>query len=180
MAVTYFGKQDGVDIYNFLGSGEVKWRTASYTCPGAGAQNIKELAAHIFGAGGNILVGVYDTSNNLIVEGNAQKVAAAGWVTWSDAELTWSVGTTLTGGVEYVLVVSSDANPGAYGLTGQGNGTGKRVNADWTAGMNDPLPAGDNDTEHPNVRCGVEPAAVSDKIGAKSIRLHEHIHIFGR
>ena len=161
MAITYFGYQAGASITTL--SAALGRTVAGYVCPGSGAQTVKELAVELdTGSAGNLLLGIYTTGGDLVVEGTAEKDSAipAGWLTWTDAELTWHIGTTLTGGTTYVLAIASE---GTFykGLqtTGLANGTWHYNFGDYSNGLPDPEPAGNDFTIEMNIRCGVEPAA---------------------
>jgi hypothetical protein len=165
MAITYFGNCDpstgaGTGASYQTGASELEWFVAGYACPGSGPQDIKTLGAECAYGTGNIRLGIYD-GTTLVVETNSEKAAGTGaraWTSWDNTELTWAVGTTLTGGKTYIIVVAGDANYGPFG-TNVVSGAGKYYAGDYTGGMIAILPAGSNFTNQQNVRCGVEAAA---------------------
>jgi len=166
MATTYFGYCDpdtgapsGIVTCNT--GQEIDWITAGYACPGTGSQNVITLGVyHESGSAVNVNLAIY-AGTTLIAYGTSKKTAVItqSWTSWSNAELTWVVGTTLTGGTTYKLVLASASNSSPGGTTGLASGTSKYQGGDYTDTPASPLPAGTNYTHEISIRCGVEPAA---------------------
>jgi hypothetical protein len=166
MATTYFGYCDpdtgaGTGTEKIYMNDEIYWATAGYACPGSGSQNVVSIGVELNESGGNFRVGVY-SGTTLIVEANVEKSkVGGGWLEWTAAasELTWHVGTALTGGTTYKILVTTDTNSAFTGSTGRPANTLSYASGDYTAGMPDPSPAASTYTYEPNLRCGVEAAA---------------------
>jgi hypothetical protein len=141
-----------------------------YTCPGTGLQDVKELGAYCYrDQTGHIRMAIYDTSLNFICQGSAELDVATvtpanGWlshVAFTDVGGS-AISPQLTGGVEYVLSISSDSSgPNVYQDTVTAGY--ERFSYDYTDSTGG-FPADltlerTTDTREWNVRCGVEAAA---------------------
>ncbi len=172
MSLTYFGNcnsstgvGNGVDSIN-TGS-EMDWIAAGYVCPGSGNQTLKKMGVQARSAGTYVLMGIYNSGGNLVAHSTAKKqtllcdnASDNVWTEWDDTEITWDIGSSLTGGSTYRLVVAFASNPGVWGTGSQANGTSKYVAGDVTnTGMPSTLPAGSDYTQLLNIRAAVEPAA---------------------
>ena len=165
MATTYFGYCDPdtgapSETTSINLNDELYWGHNGYVCPGTGAQAIVDFGIYTQ-TGGNILVAIYNASDQLVVSGTSEKAKSgtSGWLLWVPGELTWSIGTALTGGATYTIAVTSDAAVNILGGTSRPAGSLAYTSGDYTAGMPDPLPSHSLYTYEPAARCGVEPAA---------------------
>ena len=164
MATTYFGYCDpdtgvGTGTTNLNSYAEIDWVAAGYVCPGSGSQNIITLGVETLVVGYYTRVAIYDAANDLVVEANAKKAAVAfAWVSWTAAELTWYVGTALTGGATYRIAVTCSGNCGIMGTVI--SSSERYIAGDHTdSGFDAILGAGSIYQDTYNLRCGVEPAA---------------------
>lgn len=167
MAITYFGFQTGVTVSAGL-SAALGRAAAGYACPGTGAQTVKALefkTEWTTEASTEISMGIYPAGGggNLICETTAKKftglTATPVWVGWNNTEITWYVGTTLTGGTTYVLAIASDATIYPQCTESLPNGTWHYNFGDVAGALTTPEPAGNDHTTEVDLRCGVEPAA---------------------
>jgi hypothetical protein len=171
MSLTYFGY---CDPSTGVGTGQASlntgafmdWVTAGYACPGTGNQTLKKIGIQTRSADVYALVGIYNTSNQLVCHATSRKLsllcdtaAEDIWTEWDDTETTWVIGTTLNGGDTYILVAAFAGNTGIWGTASQPSGTSKYINGDVTStGMPSTLAAGTSYTQLLNIRAAVEPA----------------------
>jgi len=160
MAITYFGYQDGVATSPST-SALIGFADAGYVCPGAGAQNLRELGVeYAQSQAGNVRMGLYDMANpgNLVVEADSVKtIDGAGWLTF--ISFTWHVGITLTGGATYRIGWCASGATYPYKTVDVPGDTWSYKFGDYTAGLPDPEPATLAAALEVNLRAGVEPAA---------------------
>lgn len=166
MATTYFGYCNsstgaGTGTVHCGFADKTDWTTAGYACPGTGNQTLVTLGIEADAAGGgNLRMAIYSGTALICYAGGTEKASIVGWLSWTNAELTWVVGTTLVGGTTYKLVFTSDANTGALGTGGLPADTMRYLANDYTgSAWPDPIAAGTGYTTEYNIRCGVEPAA---------------------
>lgn len=165
MATTYFGYCDpstgaGTGT-TYIYPQKFELFAAGYTCPGTGSQTVIDLSAETSDSpGSNFNMGIYNAAGNLVVEGTAEKACAypTAWVTWGASDLTWHIGTTLTGGATYRIAYAAGGSNRCMGTDGQPSGTSLYVDTDYSGGLPATLPSLSNDTIIVNLRCGVEPA----------------------
>jgi hypothetical protein len=137
----------------------------SYLCPGSGTQNVQELSAYV-GVSGNVKLAIYSNDySTLIGQGAAETAVSTGpaWQGHMTAAAMATNPTQLTGGVEYVLVMTLDSNNTTIYNTAAGDsvcqysGTG----SDYT-GSTFPTPLGGSwgtsGYAEWCIRCGVDAA----------------------
>lgn len=169
MATQYFGYCDpstGAGIgatTEYAGQNELNWRDSGSgvvgtdTCPGTGSMSIITMGCETGYTNFNVGMGLYDYDGNLIVYTTSFKQGIEGdWVSWNNSELTWVVGTTLTGGTDYHIAFITDAASSFLG------GVNASYYCQRTAAGNATFPAdlptGTQGQEYFNVRVGVDTA----------------------
>jgi hypothetical protein len=161
MAIEYFGNNaNGTDAQSPNGSA---WSNDNvniiYTCPGSGTMDVKELGARVYtGSTGNIRMAIYDTSKNLICQGNAEidvNGSGSNWV--SHTSFTGTA--QLTGGTAYLLVITADSSNVSCWDDTVTSGYIIRETGELTGGFSATLTLGSNDVRKWCIRCGVEAAA---------------------
>ena len=119
MAVTYFGlNENGASAQK--PNADTHWNNPAeivYTCPGAGAQDIKELGARVYeGSTGYIRLAVYETDGTFICQGSAQlDTEPQGDTNWLSHTAFTNVGgdpisPQLTGGTAYIIAIAGDGD----------------------------------------------------------------------
>lgn len=138
----------------------------TYACPGSGTQQLVELSAYVKHQDGytpgNLRVAIYDTSKNLIAQGNAEVLV-------SDTTLGWKghIGAAnidpnpcnLTGGVSYIFAFTRDSAYTYDYYRTLTSGTLYATSADYTGGFPDPITVSTSLGRSYSVRGGVEAAA---------------------
>ena len=122
----------------------------TFQCPGTGTQVVKEISADIklISGSSNMRCAIFSNdSGTLIAQGNSAVAVAGAADSWqghlTQASITPNPA-TLTGGTNYVLVVSVSAGPGTVG-TDHADSTAnsfKFDNVDRSGGYGATLPAG--------------------------------------
>src|SRR5258708_5241735 len=170
MATTYFGLCDsagnptGAAAGN-TGGAETDWNgTQTYTCPGSGSQTIVEISADLKNVTNyNVRLAIYNTAGmTLIAQGTAAVAVSGAADSWQghigQANITPNP-VTLTGGTNYLIVVSASGDMQTdHAVTGA-SGVGVFASVDETAGYPANLPASSNTTLLFPVRVGVQPPA---------------------
>ena len=131
--------------------------TTDMICPGSGARTIEDLSVYCYrNPAGAMKIAIYDTENNLVVYGTNPKSTptSAAWLTWAAGDLTWVVGTALTGGVTYRLAFASQTSSAIFYDTGSSGDT-VFVSAGYAAFPDAVYPAGTDRGERYAIRCGV-------------------------
>jgi hypothetical protein len=179
VATTYFGFCNsstgaGTGVAHCGYAWGSQWTTAGYVCPGTGDQTLVTLGIEADGADTtHIRMAIYNTSRGLVCYATSEKDSAVGWVSWDNTEITWVIGTKLTGGTAYLLVVSADGNPGALGTGSLPADTLRYISNEYTSSaFADPIAAGTGYTTEYNMRCGVEPAAAGGGSVVPQIMMH--------
>ena len=173
MAITYFGHNvNGTNPHDPSDYGTLFNDNSNivYTCPGAGAQDVKELGARVWvNSTDDMRLAIYDTSLNFIMQGAAvidtEPPAGDEWLSHTsfvDQGGSPIVSPQLTGGTAYIIAITAEAGKGVNiwddTVT---SGWMKRDNADYTGGFPATLTAFADRTRQFCVRCGVEPAVAA-------------------
>jgi hypothetical protein len=165
MALSYFGNQtyNGGSVSSGVALALKSYVT--YTCPGSGSMQIKELSSYCKKNSATVhnRVAIYN-GNTLVAQGSAEVtlITSAGWqghVAGDGSDITPSPA-TLTGGATYKLTVSYDADCQIYygdDVTGRNRYTFTDYTGGFPATFADP--ADDAGSEYA-IRCGVEAAAI--------------------
>lgn len=167
MTVTYFGACDaagnptGATTGN-TGSAETDWNgTQTFTCPGAGTQQIQEISAFLKrNTAYNIRLAVFDSAGTtLLAQGTAAVAVAGAADNWQGHLVAANITpnpANLTGGTNYKIAVTSSGDTTSdHWITGA-SGIGQFVGTDFTAGFtNASLGSPSNATLVPAVRVGV-------------------------
>lgn len=166
----YFGNQNN-NATDDQGGRSLVWNNATYQCPGSGSFNVQELSCYCYStAAVNLLLGIYDTSGNLVGEGTAKVAMQAdgGSPTWqghmTEAAVKAAGGSSpcvLTGGTSYYLAVYTDALSSASYVRYDNAGVGIRFvsGGDNLTAMPATLPAYSSASNMAYaIRCGVDPA----------------------
>ena len=164
---TWFGQCNAATGADAGGSGgltlgqETAWLAAGYVCPGSGSQDIVTIGMEMwYSATNNIRMGIYNASGDLVVQTDA-KVANGGeevWDDWAAGDLTWHIGTSLTGGATYRIVCAGQTGCSVFGVS-LTSGDIQETSTDYTAGLPATLPAANDWTVSTNTHVLVEPAA---------------------
>lgn len=178
MAIVYFGECDaegnGIGTLTYTYSIDFVRKAAGYACPGAGVQNVKELGVECVTGTGSVRMGLYDLSLNLLAQTTTKSAVAGAWLTWSDAYITWVLGSALAGGTNYIIACAVKESFGFKGST-PGGGGGRYNWTDYTAGLPDPSPAGSSTNNIYNLRCGVEAAGGGGTLVAEQVTSEIHL-----
>ncbi len=118
-----------------------------FVCPGTGTQNITEISAYLKsddGTAGYVRLAVYDSSLNLVCQGNAKKSltdTTAAWFghTSSASELTGTC--TCTGGNNYVVLATTNNGHPDFAYTASGGASFEyyKNSANCIDGFSDPM-----------------------------------------
>lgn len=166
---TYFGLCDsagnpsGAAAAN-TGGAETDWNgTQAYTCPGSGSQTIVEISADVKNVTNyNIRLAIYDTAGTTLIAQGTAAVAVSGAADSWQGHLTQANITpnpaSLTGGTNYLIVVSASGDMQTNHALSGASGIGQFAAADETAGYPASLPAGTGVSIVFPVRVGVSAA----------------------
>jgi len=183
MATTYFGLCDsagnptGAAAAN-TGSAETDWNNATtYTCPGSGTQVIQEISADLKNVTNyNIRLAVYNTAGTtLIAQGTAAVAVTGATDSWQGHLVPTSITpnpANLTGGTNYLIVVSSSGDMQTNHATNGGGTDGSFASVDETGGYPASLPGSSASSILFPVRVGVSPPASSSGLSIGSSAFH--------
>lgn len=132
----------------------------AYTCPGTGSRTVLELSAYMsqLAAGGNIRLGIYTANGATLLAQGTSVANLDGTEAWRGhmTQDALSVNPlTLTGGTQYLLVVTIDGSYGAATTKGRtaGANVSYRDTTDRTGGLPASLSAPDDSTWVYPIRC---------------------------
>jgi hypothetical protein len=157
-STTYFG-ETAQTSFDTGAAGAIAFRNLNktYTCPGTGNKSLVELSAYVRSGGGtpgHVRLAIYDTSNNLIYQGNVEVTVSNTTADWIGH--TGITGVILQGGTNYKIAASfdsSDVQPSYYIGT---LGDHSSYSADYTGGWPSSLADGGNEDWIKSVRAGVQ------------------------
>ena len=174
MAETFFGNDAAGGAALNLSS--YMWLLAAgYACPGSGNQTVLSLDINMHDAdyGGQVRCAIFTAAGAFVAQWDAAYTpAAGGWYevgAFHAQDNTTDITPVLTGGATYFLCVGGAA--GYYIRVNEVvSGVGKvYYTSSYLTGFPANLPALDNQTREPCIRCGVE-AAAGGGVGLVMIR----------
>jgi hypothetical protein len=183
MAVEYFGAQSGTNDDNCTHYLFMWYWGTSFTCPGSGSVLINELSADVklISGSGNIRIGIYDTSGDLVAQGTAEVAVTGSSYSWQGHMTAAACGNvSLTGGQSYKLALANDEP--AYGpsvgiryLADQPSGYIRyKQLTDYTGGLPATIGLTDNTWGGCwNIRCGVETGGSAAVTGTATASITE-------
>lgn len=169
MSEQYFGRTStpASELTGYSGYW-IRNKNVSYTCPGSGSFNVTELSHYgrVSSGSGNIRLALYDTSHNKVCEGSAEVSGSgtAGWQGHIGAANITPNPTTITGGVSYDIVISTDSDTWVWGYDSGTSGDVTYGVADYTGGFPSSLADSSDQSLIVGVRCGVDAASFSGSL----------------
>jgi len=187
----YFGNNtDGTN--NTGAAGTYAWNNPSdiaYTCPNSGTQIVVELATRCYTTdAGNVRVALYTTAGVLVCQAATESAApgSADWVVWTS--FTDAVGDPITdpeitGGTDYILMVTADGGTVYVRYNAVTSGYARYAAGDLTGGfpadVSGSFPGSATGAER-CIRCGVDPAAGGLSIPIAPISMYHYNNMRGR